>query len=185
MSFDNKLNKCTYDTTKDTFQPQYWKRCYKCWPQEDKGACLECIAICHDGHTVDVNVRYGNFYCDCGSDHTNCKLKNRMSVSFPPVVDSDTFFPRSGGSAIPRPPAPSPYPHPLPGQPQIPRFDPSRFPQPPTPPGQYGQERFPVTMCSDGLYSLHQNSTQKIAHPTPTKSKSPDLPMSESPPGTF
>ena len=81
MSFIAKdLNFCTYDSTGETFHQQYWKRCYDCWPNEEKGACLHCIAVCHDGHTVDVRVKTGNFYCDCGHEKIKCKLVSGKSV---------------------------------------------------------------------------------------------------------
>lgn len=75
------LNFCTFEQTGETFHQQYWKRCYDCWPNEEKGACLHCIAVCHDGHTVDVKVKTGNFYCDCGHEK-KCKLlsKNRHPI---------------------------------------------------------------------------------------------------------
>lgn len=192
MSFDNNINKCTFETTKDSFQPQYWKRCYTCWPQEDKGACLECISVCHNGHTVDVNVRHGNFYCDCGSDHTNCKLKTGGSI-FRPIPTPGPLFPRGGGhgGGIFRPPSPSPEARPFfPLQPQHPRPEPHAPPHQPRfidPPDQYG--RFPVSMCTDSLTDgirLFHNSTPSVSnHPTPSKSKSPELPSSESPTGLY
>ena len=75
MSFIAKdLNFCTFDSTGETFHQQYWKRCYDCWPNEEKGACLHCIAVCHDGHTVDSRVKTGNFFCDCGHEKKKCAL---------------------------------------------------------------------------------------------------------------
>lgn len=81
MSFNTKdLNFCTFEKTSDSFQQQYWKRCYDCWPNEEKGACLHCISICHDGHTVDSKVRIGNFFCDCGHEKKGCKLMNNFPI---------------------------------------------------------------------------------------------------------
>ncbi len=102
----SELNECTYATTKDTFRPQYWKRCYDCWPnnEDSKGACLNCITVCHDGHTVDVKPRYGNFFCDCGHENVSmsvslksqsqCKLMNCNRFPFPIKHPTPTYPPR-------------------------------------------------------------------------------------------
>jgi len=74
FSINEKINFCTFDKTGNSFKQQYWKRCYDCWPNEENGACLHCISVCHSGHTVDYKVRLGNFFCDCGDEAKNCKL---------------------------------------------------------------------------------------------------------------
>ena len=104
------INCCTYKRTQNGFAKQYWKRCYDCWPtragdEPEQGACIECIAVCHEGHTVDQKVRLGNFYCDCGSENKGCKLSQSGGPNIQPIFmnpvepiplpgqDRRTFFP--------------------------------------------------------------------------------------------
>ena len=87
------LNKCTYQKTGENFFPQYWKHCYDCFVSMSEGACLNCIQICHQGHTVGP-LKYGKFYCDCGSKQkcvpriNGVNLENKENV-FPPKVPFD------------------------------------------------------------------------------------------------
>lgn len=78
------INFCTFEKTGNSFKQQYWKRCYDCWPNEEKGACIDCISVCHSGHTVDYKIRLGNFFCDCGHEKINCKLSTKKSQSLVP-----------------------------------------------------------------------------------------------------
>lgn len=57
--------KCTFRKTGPNYFHQYWVHCETCFPAEDEGACLECVLTCHSTHKLG-EVRYGNFYCDCG-----------------------------------------------------------------------------------------------------------------------
>ena len=128
------INSCTYNRTQNDFSKQYWKRCYDCWPtktnnpdEPQQGACIECIAVCHEGHTVDSKVRFGNFYCDCGSEHKGCKLSNFSGPNIQPIF-IDPIIPTplpGGGNRFPYPhpiPQPIPHliPHPNPSNPQRP-----------------------------------------------------------------
>lgn len=61
----NSLNKCTYTKTDKRYAVQYWKTCYDCFNSDSEGACLNCIAICHNNHKIGPLER-GNFFCDCG-----------------------------------------------------------------------------------------------------------------------
>ena len=103
VEHDAMLNACTYMTTGPAFHKQYWKRCYDCWPGNEphhiKGACLNCIAVCHEGHTVDVKPRYGGFYCDCGGIDTHiCKL----NLNFQPT-NSEAGLPQRIPHPLPTP----------------------------------------------------------------------------------
>lgn len=73
------MNSCTFIKTRDRYYNQYWKRCLDCFPDVNTGACLNCIAVCHDGHNIDNTLRLSNFYCDCGKKGLpTCKLSSYM-----------------------------------------------------------------------------------------------------------
>lgn len=66
------LNQCTFSKTGAAHQPQYYKHCYDCFTNESEGACLNCAAVCHDGHRLS-EVRFAqSFFCDCGQ--RGCRL---------------------------------------------------------------------------------------------------------------
>lgn len=66
------LNKCTFAVTGKTFKEQYWRACYDCFGQDNAGACLNCVSLCHEGHELGP-LRFSTFFCDCGEQHM-CKV---------------------------------------------------------------------------------------------------------------
>ncbi len=46
---------------------QYYRTCYTCFKEDDqdKGICLNCVGVCHEGHRLGPR-RKGFIYCDCG-----------------------------------------------------------------------------------------------------------------------
>lgn len=168
MLSDSKINCCTYLRTGNGFAKQYWKRCYDCWPnpksldEAERGACLECIAVCHEGHTVDSKVRYGNFFCDCGLENKACKL----SVGQAPMETLTPYRPPTVPSA---PPSNDderrnifPFPHPIP------------HPTPFFPPQQPSDPRFPVQPMAPPPCLMSPSHPSLVMGGTPP-----------SPPGTF
>ena len=82
----SNLSCCTFAHTGKSYQHQYWKRCLDCFPTTEEGACLNCIAVCHQGHNVEYQVRTGNFYCDCGMKGApTCKIMTQSKVPDFPV----------------------------------------------------------------------------------------------------
>ena len=65
-----KLNQCTYDNTGKKYVQQYWRHCATCFSNQEEGACLNCVSICHEGHILG-HVRQGMFFCDCGASADN------------------------------------------------------------------------------------------------------------------
>lgn len=65
------LNQCTFALTGQTMKSQYYKQCFTCFPNDNMGACLNCISMCHNGHNIGPLMR-GLFFCDCG-DQRKCK----------------------------------------------------------------------------------------------------------------
>ena len=167
------INCCTYNTTSNEFNQQYWKRCYTCWPttpnskpdEGEKGACIQCISVCHEGHTVDAQVRFGNFFCDCGWENKICKLSSGTPTL--PGVIRPTPIDRDERRNI------FPYPHPIPS---------------PTPffPPQQPNERFPFQpMNIPPPCQMQQSQPQpssRSAHPQPPSAV---MGGNNSPPGSF
>jgi len=59
---------CTFTGTGANLEKQYVYRCKTCkldTPNGDKGCCIVCKSICHQGHEVSDTAEYLNFYCDC------------------------------------------------------------------------------------------------------------------------
>lgn len=101
------LNDCTYKTTGRNYQNQYWRTCYDCFQNQNEGACLNCIQICHNSHRIGP-LRKGDFFCDCGAGEANkkCKLVHQAQIHPQP-------FPQP---IIPQPSQPYPVPmQPFPG----------------------------------------------------------------------
>lgn len=161
------VNCCSYTKTSNNFAKQYWKRCYDCWPssndqsQGERGACIECIAVCHEGHTVDSKVRFGNFYCDCGLDNQynqGCQLNGGHSTikpAHPPTnpiviqpIDLDEIEPIGLGGRFP-------YPHPQLPIHQHPQPNPSTRPHFPNDPAFPVQ---PMFLQNQAPVSRHVNT---------------------------
>lgn len=68
------LNCCTFLKTGQTKTVQFYKTCYTCFSRPNLGACLNCIAVCHDGHDVGP-LQVGEIFCTCGN-HNLCKFEN-------------------------------------------------------------------------------------------------------------
>ena len=79
------LNCCSFVKTGEKYAPQYWKHCIDCFSSYDEGACLTCISTCHQGHTLGP-LKYGNFFCDCGSEKTKCVMRKFPMPIFEPRV---------------------------------------------------------------------------------------------------
>jgi hypothetical protein len=78
QSLNRSLNCCSFVKTGEKYTPQYWKHCIDCFSSYDEGACLTCVNICHQGHTLGP-LKFGNFYCDC-SGTNNCVMTNKFTM---------------------------------------------------------------------------------------------------------
>ena len=164
FSKTSNLSSCTFSQTGKSLHRQYWKRCLDCFPSTEEGACLNCIAVCHQGHNVEHEVRSGDFYCDCGSKGApTCKLLCEMQIPEFPVK-------------------PNPHPHPIPFPDNYP-FRPNPFTDRPPrfpghPPHQYTIPQ-PLRPGSMGPNTPGFIDTDPSYHPSPSMG---NLPAFFSPP---
>ena len=62
-------DRCTYETTGETYPSQHWYECRTCWGGESNyGCCLSCAFNCHRGHSLVYHPEE-KFMCDCGRNH--------------------------------------------------------------------------------------------------------------------
>jgi len=69
-----KNNVCTYESTKESYQPQKFYRCYTCGLTGNLGCCETCVNTCHKGHFLSQPI-LTNCFCDCGTKGTSCHAK--------------------------------------------------------------------------------------------------------------
>ncbi len=77
----NELNCCTFSGDNSN-KLQYYKHCKTCNGDDaDKHVCLNCLAICHDGHEMGP-LTLGSVHCDCGASGS-CKALRHQETAAP------------------------------------------------------------------------------------------------------
>lgn len=70
----SEIDCCTEILTGKNHCIQKWARCKTCFTDDlYKGACLNCLKKCHDGHEIG-ELQVSNFFCDCPYNNC-CKFK--------------------------------------------------------------------------------------------------------------
>ena len=96
------INQCTFAVTGKNYQEQYWRTCYDCFHNASEGVCLNCAALCHDGHHLGP-LRSGIFFCDCG-DQRKCKIGqfSKSNHAYPnlPLPEQTTVYPTVIGQPV-------------------------------------------------------------------------------------
>jgi hypothetical protein len=72
----SSINDCTHCITGDTKLVQYYRLCLTC---SAVGVCLNCSAICHDGHKLGTLLR-DKFYCQCQQITHQCRAISNNNV---------------------------------------------------------------------------------------------------------
>jgi serine protease inhibitor len=81
---------CTFKETGSKYYPQHWAPCFDCFLGSNEGACMYCIANCHQGHNVGP-IRYGPFFCDCGYQK-KCTEKSSTYITASNIFQSSNIL---------------------------------------------------------------------------------------------
>ncbi|KAF0302839.1 F-box only protein 11 [Amphibalanus amphitrite] len=83
-----EAGQCLYKISSNTSFPMHdFYRCKTCNTTEKNAICVNCIKICHAGHSVEY-IRHDRFFCDCGARG----LRNPCQLQGEPTQDSDTLY---------------------------------------------------------------------------------------------
>jgi len=69
---------CTFSLTGEKYEDQHWYHCITCNLLDEKGCCVVCARICHDGHELTY-ARRSRFFCDCGAG-SSCASKRPKPI---------------------------------------------------------------------------------------------------------
>lgn len=79
---------CLYKISSNTSFPMHdFYRCRTCNTTDKNAICVNCIKVCHSGHSVEY-IRHDRFFCDCGARG----LRNPCHLQGEPTQDSDTLY---------------------------------------------------------------------------------------------
>lgn len=79
---------CLYKISSYTSFPMHdFYRCQTCNTTDRNAICVNCIKVCHAGHTVEF-IRHDRFFCDCGAG----TLNNQCQLQGEPTQDTDTLY---------------------------------------------------------------------------------------------